>query len=246
MSDNDTVPEFDASQGANEPTFGETTELEIYTIRVFNGFRFRFLYDNRQKSAPPILGIVIEDIWPSENMAYQEALKEATYALSALKRISNTGIEAISLFSQPSVIQAWDEQHVEGLIDAIEYALYRQTYWSINDVDTEFLVHIASLLQQEKQRRRQLPPPKNPGYVYLLQSPTSAYKIGRTRNPNDRMKTFGIQLPFEVEFICVIKAEDMIELERKLHDKFADKRVGGEWFRLTLEDVEYIKGLASP
>lgn len=82
------------------------------------------------------------------------------------------------------------------------------------------------------------------GYVYLIQSPTQAYKIGRTRNPDNRMETFTVKLPFEVEYVCVIQCEDMYGLERELHQRFADKRVNGEWFSLTLEDVEYIKGLA--
>lgn len=83
-----------------------------------------------------------------------------------------------------------------------------------------------------------------PGYVYLLQSQSGHYKIGLTKNPEHRAKTFGIQLPFEVEFICLIQTEDMPTLETELHTRFADKRVNGEWFNLAPEDVEYIKGLA--
>jgi hypothetical protein len=81
--------------------------------------------------------------------------------------------------------------------------------------------------------------------VYLVRSVSSAYKIGRTRNPEDRQRTFGIQLPFEVEFIALIEAEDMYTLERELHNRFAQKRINGEWFNLTDADVKYIKGLAS-
>lgn len=82
------------------------------------------------------------------------------------------------------------------------------------------------------------------GYVYLLQSPTSAYKIGSTSNPADRIRTFGIQLPFEVEFIALIPTADMQTLERRLHNKYALKRINGEWFWLSAEDVECIKALA--
>lgn len=82
------------------------------------------------------------------------------------------------------------------------------------------------------------------GYVYLLQSATGAYKIGRTKNPKDRMKTFSVKLPFEVEYICIIQTDDMYGLEQSLHDQFANKRLNGEWFNLTPEDVEHIKGLA--
>ena len=84
----------------------------------------------------------------------------------------------------------------------------------------------------------------SPGFVYLLQSPTSAYKIGRASNPHNRLKTFGVQLPFEVEFIALIQTDDMHNLERELHALFDNKRINGEWFALTQQDVEYIRGLA--
>lgn len=83
-----------------------------------------------------------------------------------------------------------------------------------------------------------------PGYVYLVQSPTGAYKIGKAKDPSNRQKTFDVKLPFEVEFIALIQSDDMRKLEAELHAQFADKRVNGEWFNLTPEDVEYIKGLA--
>lgn len=82
------------------------------------------------------------------------------------------------------------------------------------------------------------------GHVYLLQSVTGHYKIGRTSNPANRLKTFTIKLPFEVEYVCVIACEDMYRLEWDLHEKYESKRVNGEWFNLSPEDVEYLKGLA--
>jgi hypothetical protein len=86
---------------------------------------------------------------------------------------------------------------------------------------------------------------RHTGYVYLLQSPTKAYKIGRSKNPENRLKTFSVKLPFEVEYIALIKTNDMVGLERQLHQRFADKRVNGEWFELSSEDVQYIQGLSN-
>lgn len=92
-------------------------------------------------------------------------------------------------------------------------------------------------LAQPKHQNRQ-------GFVYLLQSDTGFYKIGRTKNPKSRSKTFGVQLPFEVKFIATIATPDMHSLEAELHAHFASKRVNGEWFNLSPEDVGYIKSLA--
>lgn len=85
--------------------------------------------------------------------------------------------------------------------------------------------------------------PNKAGYVYLIQSSTGAYKIGRTKDPSSRSKTFGVQLPFEVEFIATIATADMFALEAKLHIEFDAKRINGEWFALDTSDVEYIKSI---
>ena len=79
------------------------------------------------------------------------------------------------------------------------------------------------------------------GYVYLLQSPTNAYKIGISKRPDDRLRTFSVKLPFEISYVCLIATQDMYGLETKLHAQFADKRINGEWFALDDADVEYIK-----
>jgi hypothetical protein len=83
------------------------------------------------------------------------------------------------------------------------------------------------------------------GYVYLLRNEIDAnvYKIGRTKNPENRLITFGLQLPFRVEYVCLIQSEDAVELEKDLHERFSAARLDGEWFMLPEGDVEYIKSL---
>ena len=83
------------------------------------------------------------------------------------------------------------------------------------------------------------------GYVYLIQSPTGTFKIGRTNNPKNRMKTFSVKLPFEVSYLCLVPTTNMYKLERALHQKFAHRRVNGEWFALDETDVAYIRSLAT-
>ena len=84
-----------------------------------------------------------------------------------------------------------------------------------------------------------------PGYVYLINEINGPhYKIGRSVNPEDRTKTFGIKLPYKIEYEALIPTTDMHNLEAELHARFADKRVDGEWFALEPADVDYIKSLA--
>lgn len=82
------------------------------------------------------------------------------------------------------------------------------------------------------------------GYIYLLQSVSGAYKIGRSKDPDDRLRTFEVKLPFEVEYVCTVETANMYELERALHKQFDHKRINGEWFRLEDKDIAAIKALA--
>lgn len=82
-------------------------------------------------------------------------------------------------------------------------------------------------------------------YVYLIRSPDGVYKIGKTANPEQRLRAFLTQFPFAVEYVSLIRTENMGKLEKELHRKFDLKRLKGEWFALSDDDVTYIKGLAS-
>lgn len=83
---------------------------------------------------------------------------------------------------------------------------------------------------------------KHEGYIYLIKGvfPSKCYKIGLTKEPKSRISTLGVQLPFPIEVIHLIKTNDMRGLEKALHNKYADKRVNGEWFALTDSDVQEI------
>lgn len=83
--------------------------------------------------------------------------------------------------------------------------------------------------------------PIETGYVYLLKSPTAFWKIGKTKNPVDRRKTFSVKLPFEVHYAHLIYCHDMNKLEKEMHIIFKKKWVDGEWFSLNEDDVRWIK-----
>lgn len=81
------------------------------------------------------------------------------------------------------------------------------------------------------------------GYVYLVEC-NFAYKIGIAKNVEQRIQNMQTAAPDEITLLCTISTDDMNGLEKELHTKFKDKRRIGEWFDLSPEDVEYIKGLA--
>jgi len=81
------------------------------------------------------------------------------------------------------------------------------------------------------------------GYVYVLKG-GPYYKIGRSTDASRRITQIQPQMPFVANLICSIPTDNMYVLEATLHERYADKRVNGEWFTLDDEDVAYIKGLA--
>lgn len=109
---------------------------------------------------------------------------------------------------------------------------------------------LAELREAEQQAIQKVKSRREPtdlrGYVYLLKTSVGSWKIGRTRNPEDRLRTFSVKLPFDVEYAHLIECADMYTAESELHIKFADQRIGGsEFFALADEDVAYIKSITT-
>jgi hypothetical protein len=75
--------------------------------------------------------------------------------------------------------------------------------------------------------------------VYIVQAGgTGAYKIGRSTNMLSRLTDLQISCPTAMTLIAVI--EGNAATERRLHERFAEKRIRGEWFRLTADDLKTI------
>jgi len=80
---------------------------------------------------------------------------------------------------------------------------------------------------------------KGKEYVYLMvNTDTSLIKIGKSNNPGYRERTLHSQEP-TIHIIAIWCCSR--EVEKKLHTKFHNKRVRGEWFRLTIADLTEIE-----
>jgi hypothetical protein len=80
----------------------------------------------------------------------------------------------------------------------------------------------------------------NRGFIYVLNA-DPYYKIGLTkRTPEKRLAEISPKMPFEPSLCLSYQSSDVYEEEAFLHEQFADKRVNGEWFELTDDDIEYI------
>ncbi len=88
-------------------------------------------------------------------------------------------------------------------------------------------------------------------HVYFARSETfpDLVKIGMSRYLQERIRCLSKQYRGPLKLLGAIELPDTLEArskERELHRKFSDFRVGGEWFRLSDEQVtpEYTAGAA--
>jgi mRNA-degrading endonuclease RelE of RelBE toxin-antitoxin system len=110
-------------------------------------------------------------------------------------------------------------------------------HWLINEVAPP-LYRTGS--QNNRERRAKT---KKAGFVYVVRGERGAYKIGYSVDPNNRIRTFGVKLPFEVKYEVLIKTDDMRDLEAELHDRFAEKTINGEWFALDADDLAELRAM---
>jgi hypothetical protein len=82
------------------------------------------------------------------------------------------------------------------------------------------------------------------GCVYLIGNKTlNFYKIGLTRNtesPDSRFKAIQQGIPFDLDFIRYWFVNHAESFERLLHYEFQDKRIRGEWFKFSFDDIDVI------
>jgi hypothetical protein len=77
-----------------------------------------------------------------------------------------------------------------------------------------------------------------PQIYLMLNKKTGNIKIGRSKNPNFREKTLQGEEP-EIQLISIWEAPKNVESQ--LHKKYIEKRIRGEWFKLSFNDLKEIK-----
>jgi len=83
---------------------------------------------------------------------------------------------------------------------------------------------------------------KTDGFVYMVREQHSKYyKIGKTFDVPRRHREIALELPGDMKKIHSIRTDDPTGIESYWHKRFENKRVKGEWFALTAEDIRAFK-----
>lgn len=80
-------------------------------------------------------------------------------------------------------------------------------------------------------------------YIVSYAEIPDAYKIGSTSNLNKRINALECACPFEIVLIYAFRATNAGAIERLLHKKFSKQRIKREWFKLSRDDLAYIRSI---
>lgn len=83
---------------------------------------------------------------------------------------------------------------------------------------------------------------KTEGYVYLIHSEHGT-KIGKSVRPIQRITQLQTQMPFNFRYIENTFVKDYSKTETELHKRFANKRLNGEWFNLSDNEIETCRSI---
>lgn len=77
-------------------------------------------------------------------------------------------------------------------------------------------------------------------YVYIMKC-ANYYKIGHSKNPKSRRASIQTHNPLDVKICALLKTNEFIKTEKKLHNQFLKRRTRGEWFELEEKDLIKLK-----
>jgi len=126
--------------------------------------------------------------------------------------------------------------HFGGKFELVQAVL---RYCETHDVD-ERVVEACRVANAKsaRQQPREVPEEQSEfGFVYLMKSGRH-FKIGRSSSAERREYELKTQLPEKLQLVHKIPTDDPVGIERYWHDRFKDKRKGGEWFELSHSDVK--------
>lgn len=101
-------------------------------------------------------------------------------------------------------------------------------------------VHTNLTTIDEMQELLQIYPDENLNFIYIIES-KMGFKIGRSKNIDNRGSVFNVKLPFEWEFYKIFAIKKTKKMEKFLHFVLRNYHQNGEWFDLKYQDLPAIE-----
>lgn len=98
------------------------------------------------------------------------------------------------------------------------------------------------LIEEMNQLKDSLSSPEITGYVYIVRA-GQYFKIGRTKDITNRLTQLAIQLPEKPILLHTISTSNPIAAEQYFHDRFSLRRLNGEWFALSDDDIDALQSI---
>jgi hypothetical protein len=81
------------------------------------------------------------------------------------------------------------------------------------------------------------------GWIYFIRAENGLIKIGRSDNIAHRFANLTSMSPVRLELVHAVAASNCISAEAWMHAQFVLRRDHGEWFNLSVEELEWAKSL---
>lgn len=106
-----------------------------------------------------------------------------------------------------------------------------------NELTEDFWSEIKNIEESKKHKSAYNKKGKSvKGYVYFMSDKSCSIKIGCTTNIKNRKYQLATTHS-KLDILRLIKCDDIYCLEKLLHFKFRDKKIKGEWFALTKNEI---------
>ena len=141
----------------------------------------------------------------------------------------------------------WRRQELLKYNSEVQRKVINNMISSINDM---LRFEKYNLSAQEKQKKRkikeqyyQYQKQLTTSFVYIIQEEANGYiKIGKANDPIDRIvRGLGAKTPYKMRVLHLIPTHLPFEVEKWFHTHYEKKRLNGEWFHLSPQEVQHIQ-----
>jgi len=125
-----------------------------------------------------------------------------------------------------------DCEHIANTVSELFNTTLNESIKKYNELQSKELIELLMGSMKEDKNKK-----SKSFKTYLAHSHNDIYKIGKTSQENIEKRINEIQSPYKLQIVAVCSKD----VENELHKKYHSKRLNGEYFKLSYEDIQDIK-----